>query len=361
MPEAEDFFEEHDAPEFADDENVENELYEHHRIIADKGQGLLRIDKFLMIRIENASRSKIQQAAKAGNILVNGEPVKQNYRVKPSDVISVVMAHPPRDTEVLPEEIPLNIVYEDEHLLVINKDAGMVVHPGYANFEGTMLNALVWHLRSRPGARADEMPLLVHRIDKDTSGIILVAKTEEAQTRLARNFFDHTIRRTYQAIVWGTPREPEGTITGHVGRNLSNRLIMAVFPDGSHGKHAVTHYKVLRSYDYVSLIECRLETGRTHQIRAHMKYLGHPLFGDERYGGNQILKGTTSGSYRKFVENCFQICPRQALHAKSLGFNHPVTGKEMFFDSVLPDDMLAVLDRWERYLAGRGELKIDQQ
>lgn len=361
MPEAEDFFEEHEAPEFADDENVENELYEHHRIIADKGQGLLRIDKFLMIRIENASRSKIQQAAKAGNILVNGEPVKQNYRVKPSDVISVVMAHPPRDTEVLPEEIPLNIVYEDEHLLVINKDAGMVVHPGYANFEGTMLNALVWHLRSRPGARADEMPLLVHRIDKDTSGIILVAKTEEAQTRLARNFFDHTIRRTYQAIVWGTPREPEGTITGHVGRNLSNRLIMAVFPDGSHGKHAVTHYKVLRSYDYVSLIECRLETGRTHQIRAHMKYLGHPLFGDERYGGNQILKGTTSGSYRKFVENCFQICPRQALHAKSLGFNHPVTGKEMFFDSVLPDDMLAVLDRWERYLAGRGELKIDQQ
>lgn len=361
MPEAEDFFEEHDAPEFADDENVENELYEHHRIIADKGQGLLRIDKFLMIRIENASRNKIQQAAKAGNILVNGEPVKQNYRVKPSDVISVVMAHPPRDTEVLPEEVPLNIVYEDEHLLVINKDAGMVVHPGYANFEGTMLNALVWHLRSRPGARADEMPLLVHRIDKDTSGIILVAKTEEAQTRLARNFFDHTIRRTYQAIVWGTPREPEGTITGHVGRNLSNRLIMAVFPDGSHGKHAVTHYKVLRSYDYVSLIECRLETGRTHQIRAHMKYLGHPLFGDERYGGNQILKGTTSGSYRKFVENCFQICPRQALHAKSLGFNHPVTGKEMFFDSALPADMRTVLDRWERYLAGRGESQIDQQ
>jgi 23S rRNA pseudouridine1911/1915/1917 synthase len=361
MPEAEDFFEEHDAPEFADDENVENELYEHHRIIADKGQGLLRIDKFLMIRIENASRNKIQQAAKAGNILVNGEPVKQNYRVKPSDVISVVMAHPPRDTEVLSEEIPLNIVYEDEHLLVINKDAGMVVHPGYANFEGTMLNALVWHLRSRPGARADEMPLLVHRIDKDTSGIILVAKTEEAQTRLARNFFDHTIRRTYQAIVWGTPREPEGTITGHVGRNLNNRLIMAVFPDGSHGKHAVTHYKVLRSYDYVSLIECRLETGRTHQIRAHMKYLGHPLFGDERYGGNQILKGTTSGSYRKFVENCFQICPRQALHAKSLGFNHPVTGKEMFFDSALPADMRTVLDRWERYLAGRGESQIDQQ
>lgn len=361
MPEAEDFFEEHDAPEFADDENVENELYEHHRIIADKGQGLLRIDKFLMIRIENASRNKIQQAAKAGNILVNGEPVKQNYRVKPLDVISVVMAHPPRDTEVLPEEIPLNIVYEDEYLLVINKEAGMVVHPGYANFEGTMLNALVWHIRSRPGARADAMPLLVHRIDKDTSGIILVAKTEEAQTRLARNFFDHTIRRTYQAIVWGTPGKPEGTITGHVGRNLNNRLIMAVFPDASHGKHAVTHYKVLRSYDYVSLIECRLETGRTHQIRAHMKYLGHPLFGDERYGGNQILKGTTSGSYKKFVENCFQVCPRQALHAKSLGFKHPVTGKEMFFDSVLPDDMLAVLDRWERYLAGRGELQIDQQ
>ena len=354
MPDTEDFLEEHDSPEFVEDESVENELFEHHRIIADRRQGLLRIDKFLMSRIENASRNKIQQAAKAGNIRVNGEPVKQNYRVKPQDVISVVMTHPPRDTEVLPENIPLNIVYEDDHLLVINKEAGMVVHPGFANYYGTMLNALVWHLRNQPGAKPDAMPFLVHRIDKDTSGIIMVTKTEEAQTRIARNFFDHTIRRTYQAIVWGTPKEPEGTITGHVGRNLNNRLVMAVFPDGSHGKHAVTHYKILRSFDYVSLIECRLETGRTHQIRAHMKYLGHPLFSDERYGGSAILKGTTSGSYRKFVENCFEIIPRQALHAKSLGFNHPITGEELFFDSELPADMQLVLEKWDKFLAGRG-------
>jgi len=345
--------EEHDSPEFVDDESVENELYEHHRIVADRKQGLIRIDKFLMTRIENASRNKIQQAAKAGNILVNGEAVKQNYRIKPLDVISVVMAHPPRETEVLPENIPLNIVYEDDYLLVINKEAGMVVHPGYANFEGTMLNALVWHLRNQPGASPDAMPLLVHRIDKDTSGIILVAKTEEAQSKLAKNFFDHTIRRTYQALVWGSPKEHEGTITGHVGRNLTNRLIMAVFPDGEHGKHAVTHYRILRSFDYVSLVECRLETGRTHQIRAHMKYIGHPLFSDERYGGSKILKGTTSGSYRKFVENCFEMLPRQALHAKSLGFVHPVTGLQMQFDSDLPADMASVIEKWEKYISAR--------
>ncbi|MBW6492033.1 MAG: RluA family pseudouridine synthase [Lentimicrobium sp.] len=355
MQDAEDFLEEHDSPDFADDENVENELFEHHRIIADKGQSLLRIDKFLMVRIENASRNKIQQAAKAGNIFVNGIAVKPNYRVKPRDVISVVMAHPPRETEVLPENIPLNIIFEDEHLIVVNKEAGMVVHPGYANFEGTMLNALVWHLRNQSGARPDAMPLLVHRIDKDTSGIILVTKTEEAQTRIARDFFNHTIKRAYQAIVWGTPKEKEGTITGHVGRNLNNRLIMSVFPDGSHGKHAVTHYKVLHSFDYVSLIECRLETGRTHQIRAHMKYLGHPLFSDEKYGGSSILKGNSSGSYKKFIENCFQIMPRQALHAKSLGFNHPITGKEMFFESELPDDMLQVLEKWNFFLSGRNK------
>ena len=347
------FTEEHESPDFIDDENVENELFEHHRIIADKGQGLLRIDKFLMIRIENASRNKIQQAAHAGNILVNGDPVKPNYRVKPQDVISVVMAHPPRVTDIYPEDIPLDIVFEDDHLLVINKRAGMVVHPGHGNYDGTMVNAILWHFRNTPGNRPDAMPLLVHRIDKDTSGIILVAKTEEAQTRLAKNFFDHTIDRTYQAIVWGTPKENEGTITGHVGRNLSNRLVMAVFPDGEHGKHAVTHYRILRSYGYVSLIECRLETGRTHQIRAHMKHFGHPLFSDERYGGNRILKGTTSGSYNKFIESCFEILPRQALHAKSLGFVHPVTHEKMFFDSPLPDDMSQVLGKWEGYIAGR--------
>ena len=343
----------HDTPDFIDDENVENELYEHHRLVADRGQGLLRIDKFLMLRIENASRNKIQQAAKAGNILVNGVAVKQNYRVKPLDVISVVLTFPPRDTTVYAQEIPLNIVYEDAHLLVINKAAGMVVHPGYANFDGTMLNALVWHLRHQPGSKPDAMPLLVHRIDKDTSGIILLAKTEEAQSKLANDFFHHTIQRTYQAIVWGVPRESEGTITGHVGRNLANRLIMAVFPDGSHGKHAVTHYKLLRDFSYVSLVECKLETGRTHQIRAHMKHLGHPLFADERYGGMQILRGTTSGAYKKFVENCFELLPRQALHAKSLGFSHPVTGKAMFFDSVLPRDMQLVLEKWENYLSNR--------
>lgn len=347
------FPDEHESPDFVDDESVENELYEHHRIVSDRKQGLIRIDKFLMTRIENASRNKIQQAAKAGNILVNGEAVKQNYRVKPLDVISVVMAHPPRVTDVLPEEIPLNIVFEDEHLLVINKPAGMVVHPGHGNYTGTMLNALVWHFRNTPHNNPEAMPLLVHRIDKDTSGIILVAKTEEAQTRLAKNFFDHTIERTYQALVWGTPHENEGTITGNVGRNLNNRLVMAVFPDGDHGKHAVTHYKVLRSFSYVSLIECRLETGRTHQIRAHMKYLGHPLFSDERYGGSHILKGTTSGTYKKFVENCFSILPRQALHARSLGFVHPVNGKKMQFDSELPADMAEVIQKWEVYISGR--------
>jgi len=354
MSQIDEYYEEHESPEFADDENVENELYEHHRVVADRGQSLLRIDKFLMSRIENASRNKIQQAAKAGNILVNGNPVKQNYRVKPLDVISVVMAHPPRETEVIPQHIPLTIVYEDEHILLINKEAGMVVHPGYNNFEGTMLNALVWYLQQKPGAKPGTMPLLVHRIDKDTSGIILVALTEEAQTRLAREFFNHTIQRTYQAIVWGTPKEDEGTITGHVGRNLSNRLIMDVFPDGSHGKHAVTHYRVLKSFGYVSLIECRLETGRTHQIRAHMKYLGHPLFNDERYGGNKILRGNTSGSYKHFVENCFSILPRQALHAKSLGFIHPDTGKEMFFDSELPADMQQALGKWDKLISARG-------
>jgi len=238
------FTEEHESPDFVEDETVENELYEHHRIIADRKQGMIRIDKFLMTRIENASRNKIQQAAKAGNILVNGESVKSNYRVKPLDVISVVMAHPPRVTELLPEDIPLDIVYEDEHLLVINKVAGMVVHPGHGNWDGTMVNALVWHFLHSPGVRPDTTPLLVHRIDKDTSGILLIAKTEEAQTRLARNFFDHTIARTYQAIVWGTPKVAEGTITGHVGRNLSNRLVMTVFPDGDHGKHAVTKNKI---------------------------------------------------------------------------------------------------------------------
>lgn len=343
--------EEHESPDLLDEEDSESELYEHHRIIADKGQGLLRIDKFLMARIENASRNKIQQAAKAGNILVNDKPVKQNYRIKPLDVVSVVMAHPPRINEIIPQELPIDIRYEDEHLLVINKAAGMVVHPGHGNWDGTLVNALLWHFRHNGHHEAN--PLLVHRIDKDTSGILLVAKTEEAQTRLARDFYHHTIDRTYNAIVWGVPKDNEGTITGHVGRNLSNRLIMAVFPGGEHGKHAVTHYKLLLNLSYISLIECRLETGRTHQIRAHMKHIGHPLFNDERYGGNKILRGTTSGAYKKFVEDSFQFLPRQALHAKSLGFNHPVSGKKMFFDSELPSDMQSVIAKWEDYLKNR--------
>jgi len=343
--------EEHDSPELLEDESSESDLYEHHRIIADKGQGLLRIDKFLMSRIENASRNKIQQAARAGNILVNDKPVKPNYRIKPLDVVSVVMTHPPRITELIPQQIPINILYEDDHLLVVNKVAGMVVHPGHGNWDGTLVNALLWHFRH--SGHHEMNPLLVHRIDKDTSGILLVAKTEEAQTRLARNFFDHTINRTYQAIVWGVPKEDEGTIRGHIGRNLSNRLIMAVFPEGEHGKHAVTHYKVLKNLSYISVVECRLETGRTHQIRAHMKYIGHPLFNDERYGGEKILRGTTSGAYKKFVEDSFAILPRQALHAKSLGFEHPITGKQMYFDSELPADMAEVVKKWEAFLANR--------
>jgi 23S rRNA pseudouridine1911/1915/1917 synthase len=346
-----DINEEHESPDLLEDENVETELYEHHRIVADRGQGLLRIDKFLMSRIENASRNKIQQAAKAGNILVNNVPVKQNYRIKPLDVVSVVMTHPPRINEIIPQEIPIDIIYEDEHLLVVNKKAGMVVHPGHGNWDMTLVNALLWHFKQ--SGHKEMNPLLVHRIDKDTSGILLVAKTEEAQTRLARNFFDHTIDRTYQAIIWGVPKNNEGTIIGHVGRNLANRLIMAVFPNGEHGKHAITHYKVLKNLSYISLIECKLETGRTHQIRAHMKYAGHPLFNDERYGGDKILRGTTSGAYKKFVEESFTLLPRQALHAKSLGFVHPITHVPLFFDSTLPEDMTAVIKKWENYLQNR--------
>ncbi len=343
--------EEYELPELLSDGSVESELYEHHRIVADRGQGLLRIDKFLMSRIENASRNKIQQAAKAGNILVNNIPVKQNYRIKPLDIVSIVMTYPPRLNEIIPQEIPLNIVYEDNHLIVINKEAGLVVHPGHGNWDGTLVNALLWHFEK--SGHKEMIPLLVHRIDKDTSGIMIVAKTEEAQTRLARNFFDHTIERTYQAIVWGVPKSTEGTITGHIGRNLSNRLMMAVFPSGEHGKHAVTHYKLLRNLSYISLLECKLETGRTHQIRAHLKYIGHPLFNDERYGGDKILRGTTSGAYKKFVEECFNILPRQALHAKSLGFVHPITRVKMFFDSDLPTDMSTLIDKWENLIVNR--------
>ena len=327
-----------------------NELFEHYRFEIDKGQSLLRIDKFLMLRIENASRNKIQIAAKAGNILVNNTEVKQNYRVKPLDVISIVLAYPPREIEIIPQDIPLNIVYEDEDIMLVNKEAGMVVHPGVSNYDGTLINALTYYIQHKsPFKKAVNQPHLVHRIDKDTSGILLVAKNELAQTRLAKNFFDHTIDRKYHALVWGEPKEEEGTITGYIGRSLKNRRVMTVFPDGEYGKEAITHYRILARYGYVTLVECILETGRTHQIRAHFQYIGHPLFNDETYGGNVILKGTTFTKYKQYIQNCFKLLPRQALHAKYLGFKHPMTGKQMEFDSELPEDMQSVIDKWESY------------
>ncbi len=327
-----------------------NELYEHFRIEVDPGQSLLRIDKYLMSRIENATRNKIQNAAKAGNIFVNNNTVKSNYKVRPNDVISIVMAKPPRDIEVYPQDIPINIIYEDPDIIVVNKEPGMVVHPAYMNYDGTLVNALMHHLQNNSEYKTEDgHPYLVHRIDKDTSGILLVAKNELAQTRLAKNFFDHTIDRKYNALIWGEPKKTEGTIEGHIGRSLKDRKVMTVFPDGEYGREAISHYKILKKFGYITLVECVLETGRTHQIRAHFKYLGHPLFNDETYGGHQILKGTTFTKYKQFVQNCFKIMPRQALHAKYLGFDHPISGKRMEFDSELPDDMKAVIDKWDIY------------
>jgi 23S rRNA pseudouridine1911/1915/1917 synthase len=326
----------------------EKELYEHHRFVVDPGQSLLRIDKFLMARLTNASRNKIQQAATAGSILVNEKVVKQNYKVKPGDVITIVLTEPPSNTEIIPEDIPIDIVFEDDDIMLINKAAGMVVHPAYANFTGTLVNALTFYLRKQSG-NEDAKPYLVHRIDKDTSGIMLVAKTETAQTKLAKEFFDHTIDRKYTAIVWGDMEEDEGTISGHIGRSKSDRKVMTIYPDGETGKHAVTHWKLIRRLGYVTLIECTLETGRTHQIRAHMKYIKHPLFNDASYGGDQILKGTTFTKYRQFIKNCFSILPRQALHARSLGLKHPISGEYLFFDSELPPDMAEVIAKWDHY------------
>ncbi|WP_010663533.1 RluA family pseudouridine synthase [Marinilabilia salmonicolor] len=346
------------------DELIENgettdagkELYEHYRFVADAGQNLLRIDKFLVNRIENASRNKIQDAAAAGSVLANGQPVKANYKVKPGDTITIEMSWPPREIEIIPEDIPLNIVYEDDALIVVNKQPGMVVHPGFGNYTGTLVNALAWHLKDHPWFQSnDPRPGLVHRIDKDTSGLLVIAKTEEAKTILARQFFYKTTERTYQAIAWGSMKEDEGTITGNIGRSIRDRKQMTVFEDESMGKPAVTHYKVLERLGYVTLVQCNLETGRTHQIRVHLKYIGHTLFNDERYGGNQILKGTTFTKYKQFVKNCFTLLPRQALHAKTLGFEHPVTGEFMRFDSDLPDDMVQTIDKWRNYIAGREE------
>jgi len=306
------------------------------------------VDKFLMNFVENATRNKVQQAAKQGNIFVNGEPVKANHRVKANDVVKVLLSHPPHEDLLVPENIPLNIVYEDDALLVVNKPAGMVVHPGHGNYSGTLINALVYHFEHLPN-NSSNRPGLVHRIDKDTSGLLVIAKTEEAMLHLTQQFFYKTTQREYIALVWGNIEEDEGTVRGHIGRHLKDRLQMDVFPDGSHGKEAVTHYKVLERFGYVTLVSCRLETGRTHQIRVHLKHIGHTLFNDERYGGDKILKGTTFAKYKQFVENCFAVLPRQALHAKTLGFEHPVTHEFMSFDSELPDDMQACIEKWRSY------------
>ena len=335
-------------------EEGERELYEHFRFVADKGQNLLRVDKFLVARLESFSRNRVQQAAEAGCILVNGKAVKSNYRVKPLDVVSVVMDRPRYEFEIIPQDIPLDVVYEDKTVLVVNKPAGLVVHPGHGNYTGTLLNALAYRFRDDPDFDVTDPRLgLVHRIDKDTSGLLVIAKTPEAKTSLGKQFFEKTTQRKYVALVWGRMEESSGRIEGNIGRNPKDRLQMTVFPDGSQGKTAVTHYTVLEQLGYVSLVECRLETGRTHQIRVHMKYIGHTLFNDARYGGNEILKGTTFAKYKQFVHNCFELCPRQALHAKTLGFVHPSTGETLFFDSELPADMTALIDRWRTYAGSR--------
>ncbi len=324
-------------------------LYEHYSFEASKGQEPLRVDKFLMNFIENATRNKIQAAAKEGNIWVNQKPIKSNYKVKAGDKVQVMFEHPPYENLLVPEDIPLNIVYEDEVLLVVNKPAGMVVHPGHGNYSGTLVNALLYHFKDLP-LNSDSRPGLVHRIDKDTSGLLVVAKTAEAMTHLSRQFFDKTSTREYIALAWGVFSEASGTIEGHIGRSLKNRLQMDVFEDESFGKPAITHYKILEDLRYVSLVQCQLKTGRTHQIRAHMKHIGHPLFNDERYGGDKILKGTTFTKYKQFVDNCFKLLPRQALHAKTLGFEHPITKKVLTFNSDLPEDFTACLEKWRAYV-----------
>ena len=324
-------------------------LHEHYSFEASKGQEPLRVDKFLMNFIENVTRNKIQAAAKEGNIWVNQKPVKSNYKVKAEDKVQVMFEHPPYENLLVPEDIPLDIVYEDEILLVVNKPAGMVVHPGHGNYSGTLVNALLYHFKDLP-LNSDSRPGLVHRIDKDTSGLLVVAKTAEAMTHLSRQFFDKTSTREYIALAWGVFSEASGIVEGHIGRSLKNRLQMDVFEDESFGKPAITHYKVLEDLRYVSLIQCQLETGRTHQIRAHMKHIGHPLFNDERYGGDKILKGTTFTKYKQFVDNCFKLLPRQALHAKTLGFEHPITKKVLTFNTDLPEDFTACLEKWRAYV-----------
>ncbi len=338
--------------EETDGSDQNDELYEHFALTVDRGQAMMRIDKYLTVRMEHCSRNRLQTAADNGNILVNGRPVKSNYRVKPLDRISIVMPYPKREVEIIPENIPLDIVYEDNDIIIVNKPAGMVVHPGHGNYSGTLVNALTYYLQNTPLFQQGDMRAgLIHRIDKNTSGLLVVAKNELAHARLAKQFFDHTIIRQYTALVWGNFDQDQGTIVGNIGRSRSDRLKMAVYPDGSEGKHAVTHWRVLKRFGYVTLIECQLETGRTHQIRVHMEHIGHPLFNDERYGGDRILKGTTFSKYRQFIENCFAIMPRHALHARTLGFIHPSTGKQICFNSELPEDFKTVIERWETYAA----------
>lgn len=333
-----------------DDTGGNDDLYEHYRFKADKGQGALRVDKYLMNLIEKATRNKIQKAAESGNIHVNGVPVKSSYKVKGNDVVTVLFEHPPYEFLLVPEDLPIDIVYEDDAVLVVNKAAGMVVHPGHGNYSGTLINALTFHFENLPN-NSSNRPGLVHRIDKDTSGLLVVAKTEEAMTHLAKQFFDKSTEREYVALVWGNVEEDEGTIEGNIGRHPKNRLQNTVYENDveERGKPAVTHFKVLERFGYVTLVSCRLETGRTHQIRVHMKYIGHTLFNDERYGGERILKGTTFSKYKQFVDNCFKVLPRQALHARTLGFVHPVTEEFMRFECPVPDDMEACFEKWRNY------------
>ena len=333
------------------------ELYEHFRVVVDKGQSQVRVDKYLFERLVNSSRNRIQKAADAGLIMANGKPVKSSYKVKPCDVLTVMMDRPRYDNDIIPEDIPLDIVYEDNDLMIINKPAGLVVHPGCGNYHGTLVNAIAWHLKDNPRYDPNDPQVgLVHRIDKDTSGLLVVAKTPDAKTHLGLQFYNKTTKRKYNALVWGIVENNEGTIEGNIGRNPKDRMQMAVLSGPAQGKHAVTHYRILERLGYVTLVECVLETGRTHQIRVHMKHIGHTLFNDERYGGNEILKGTHFSKYKQFVNNCFETCPRQALHAMTLGFVHPRTGEEMFFTSPLPEDMTNLIDKWRNYISNREEL-----
>lgn len=333
------------------------ELYEHFRVVVDKGQTPARVDKYLFERLVHSSRNRIQNAADAGFVMVNGKPVKSSYKVRPQDVITVMLDRPRYENDIIPEDIPLDVVYEDSELMVVNKPAGLVVHPGCGNYNGTLVNAIAWHLKDNPKYDPNDPQVgLVHRIDKDTSGLLVIAKTPNAKTSLGLQFFNKTTKRRYRALVWGIVDQDEGTIVGSIARNPKDRMQMAVMSDPTLGKHAVTHYRVLERLGYVTLVECILETGRTHQIRVHMKHIGHTLFNDERYGGSDILKGTHFSKYKQFVNNCFETCPRQALHAMTLGFVHPKTGEEMYFTSELPQDMTELIDKWRNYISNRDQL-----